>query len=154
MNRREFSAPILQAKGGGAYVVAPFDVEAAFGKKRVPVTATIDGVAYRGSLVPVMGGSGHALGVLKEIRAQIGKQVDDIVEVVIEEDVAPREVEPPEDLATALSAAPEALAFFQTLSYSRQREFVLWIESAKRDTTRQERVKATVDKLGKHERLR
>jgi hypothetical protein len=46
-----FSARVESARGGGAYVAIPFDVEQAFGKKRVPVNATIDGVPYRGSLV-------------------------------------------------------------------------------------------------------
>ncbi len=68
-----FSAPIEQAHGGGAYVTVPFDVETVFGKKRVPVQATIDGQPYRGLLVR-MGGPCHVLGVLKEIRERIGKQ--------------------------------------------------------------------------------
>ncbi len=37
--------------GGVAFVRIPFDVEQAFGKKRVPVLATIDGESYRGTLV-------------------------------------------------------------------------------------------------------
>lgn len=154
MSKREFSAPIQQAGGGGAFVLVPFDVEAAYGKKRVPVLATIDGLPYRGSLFPMMGGSGHTLGVLKEIRARIGKGIGDIVDVTVEEDTAPREVEVPEDFDAALSAHPSARDFYATLSYSRQREFVLWIESAKREATRQERVAASVAKLAAHEKLR
>jgi len=154
MSKYEFSAPIQQAKGGGAYVIVPFDVVATFGKKRVPVNATIDGVHYRGSLTPVMGGTGHALGVLKEIRADIGKDVGDVVEVVVEEDTVPREIVVPADLRAALDAAPAASEFFATLSYSRQREFVLWVESAKREATRSERVAASVSKLAAREKLR
>lgn len=154
MAKHEFSAPILQAMSGGAYVVVPFDVEKAFGKKRVPIQATIDGIAYRGSLTPVMGGSGHALGVLKEIRTSIGKDVGDVVDVVVEEDTVPREVEVPQDLREALDASPAAAEFFATLSYSRQREFVLWVESAKREATRNERVTTSVAKLQAGEKLR
>lgn len=64
-----FSAVIEDAGGGGAFVTIPFDVERAFGKKRVPVRATIDGVPYRGSLVR-MGGECHILGILKSVRAK------------------------------------------------------------------------------------
>ncbi len=77
-----FRAVIEEGRGGGAFVTVPFDVEAAFGKKRVSVRATIDDRPYRGSLVR-MGGPDHILGVLKEIRAKIGKRVGDEVYVVL-----------------------------------------------------------------------
>jgi hypothetical protein len=68
----------------GAYVDIPLDVRDKFGKARVPVHATFDGVPYDGSLVR-RGTPGHILGVLKEIRAAIGKQPGDIVHVTIRE---------------------------------------------------------------------
>lgn len=151
--KHTFTATIEQADSGGAFVVVPFDVEAAFGKKRVPVQAVIDGVPYRGSVVS-MGGTRHVLGVLKEIRAAIGKDIGGTVEVVLEEDTAPREVEVPADLQTALAGAPAARECFAGLSYSRQREYVLWIESAKREATRSERIATAVQKLSRGEKLR
>ena len=138
-----FEAPIESARGGGAYVRIPFDVEAVFGKKRVPVRATIDGEPYRGSLVR-MGGPDHVLGVLKEIRERIGKQPGDVVEVTLVEEVGPRTVEVPADLQAAFDSAPQAAAFFATLSFSHQREWVRWIDEAKREETRQDRVARTV----------
>lgn len=36
----------------GAYVELPFDAQEVFGKGRVPVHATFDGVPYDGSIVP------------------------------------------------------------------------------------------------------
>jgi len=140
-----FTAPI-EGGPGGAWVTVPFDAEAEFGRKRVPVRATIDGVAYRGSLVR-MGGACHVLGVLKEIRARIGKQPGDVVEVTIEEDVAERTVEVPQDLATALAAAPAARAAFEGLAYSHRREYVRWIEEAKRAATREARIARTIESL-------
>ena len=68
----------------GAYVEIPFDVRAGFGKGRVPVAATFDGVPYDGSLVR-MGTACHILGIRKEIRAAIGKQPGDTVQVTIVE---------------------------------------------------------------------
>ncbi len=68
----------------GAYVEVPFDVREVFGKGRVPVHATFDGVEYDGSLVR-MGTPGHILGIRKDIRAQIGKQPGDTVEVTVRE---------------------------------------------------------------------
>ncbi|MDY3985300.1 DUF1905 domain-containing protein [Dysosmobacter sp.] len=68
----------------GAYVEVPFDVKAAFGKGRVKVLATFDGVPYNGSLVR-MGTPGHIIGIRKDIRAKIGKQPGDTVHVTIQE---------------------------------------------------------------------
>ena len=83
-----FRAIIEDAGDGGAFVSVPFDVEAAFGKKRVKVLATLDGVPYRGSLVR-MGSECHLLPVLKSIRRQIGKDIGDEIEVTVEEDAQP-----------------------------------------------------------------
>lgn len=68
----------------GAYIEFPYDVREEFGKGRVKVHATFDGVPYDGSLVR-MKTPGHIVGVLKAIRKQIGKQAGDTVSVTIQE---------------------------------------------------------------------
>ena len=70
----------------GAYIEFPYDVRAEFGKGQVKVHATFDGEPYDGSLVR-MGTPGHILGIQKAIRAKIGKQPGDTVEVTISERV-------------------------------------------------------------------
>jgi hypothetical protein len=144
-----FKARIEDAGGGGMFVRVPFDVEAAFGKKRVPVQAAIDGQPYRGTLVR-MGEPCHMLPVLKEIRLRIGKGAGDEVEVTVQEDNAPRVIEIPPDLGAALAKAPPARAAFQKLAYTHQREYVNWILEAKRPETRQRRIVQTVEKLDPH----
>jgi hypothetical protein len=143
----------LESAGGGAFVTIPFDVEQIFGAKRVPVKATIDGEAYRGSLVR-MGGPDHLLIVLKEIRERIGKQPGDEVDVVLEEDAEPRVVEPPPDLAAALAPDPDAAAHFERLAYSHRREYVKWIEEAKRAETRAGRIEKAVAMLREGRKLK
>jgi bifunctional DNA-binding transcriptional regulator/antitoxin component of YhaV-PrlF toxin-antitoxin module len=142
----EFVAIIEDAGGGGTFVVVPFDVEARFGKKRVKVKATIDGVPYRGSLMR-MGGPCHMLGVLKEIREQLGKRPGDQVCVVLEEDTEPRLVQVPEDLRQALDAQPDAGRFFDGLSYTHQKEYVGWVAEARRPETREKRILKVVEML-------
>lgn len=66
----------------GAYIEIPFDVKETFGKGRVSVHATFDGESYDGSVVR-MGTPCHILGIRKEIRAKIGKQPGDVVEVTL-----------------------------------------------------------------------
>jgi 2-methylisocitrate lyase-like PEP mutase family enzyme len=138
-----FRATIEAGRGGGAFVRVPFDVEKVFGKKRVPVAATIDGEPYRGGLMR-MGTTFHLLGVEKAIRLKIGKQVGDTVDITVQEDTAPRVIAVPPDLQRALAKAPKARAFFDGLSYTHRKEYVRWIEEAKRDETRASRVEQTI----------
>ncbi|MDD4080506.1 MAG: DUF1905 domain-containing protein [Eubacteriales bacterium] len=81
-----FEAKILAVPGiDGAYVEFPYDVKTEFGKGRVKVLATFDGVPYQGSLVR-MGTPGHIIGIRKDIRMQIGKGPGDTIMVTIRED--------------------------------------------------------------------
>ncbi len=68
----------------GAYVEFPYDVKEEFGKGRVKVHATFDGVPYDGSLVR-MKTINHIIGLRKDIRAQLGKQPGETVHVTIRE---------------------------------------------------------------------
>ena len=83
---------LLYAAGesGGAYVVFPYDIRKEFGRGRVKVHATFDGEAYDGSIVNMGvknedGSVCYIIGVLKSIRAQIGKQPGDEVFVTVTE---------------------------------------------------------------------
>lgn len=81
----EFDAVIKKVEGiDGAYIEFPYSVEQEFGKKRVKVHATFDGVPYDGSLVR-MKTPCHIIGLLKEIRSKLHKQPDDMVHVTIKE---------------------------------------------------------------------
>ena len=148
-----FTAPLLSG-GGGAFVEFPFDTEQMFGTTGwIRVAAAIDGEPYRGSLAR-MGGEHHILIVLKSIRAKIGKQPGDTVEVVLELDTKPREVIVPPDFQACLDTAPDASTFFEELSYSNRRDYVLWIESAKRTATRQNRIEKAVALLSESKKLK
>ncbi|NLY44500.1 MAG: DUF1905 domain-containing protein [Tissierella sp.] len=68
----------------GAYVEIPFDVREEFGKGRVLVHATFDGVPYDGQVVR-MGTPCHIIGLRKDIRSKIEKQSGDMVHVTLRE---------------------------------------------------------------------
>ena len=75
---------------GGAYVPFPYSLKAEFGKGRVKVRATFDGEPYEGSIVNMGvknddGSVCYIIGILKSIRAKIGKQPGDTVRVTVEE---------------------------------------------------------------------
>lgn len=144
---RSFTATIEgTGRGGGAYVTVPFDVEAVYGSKKPKVVTTFDGVEYRGSLVR-MGTDCHLLIILKGIREQIGKEVGDKVKVAVWEDTAPRVVEVPEDFAHALKKSKAARTTFDNCSYTHQKEYVQWINSARREETRERRITQAVAML-------
>jgi Bacteriocin-protection, YdeI or OmpD-Associated/Domain of unknown function (DUF1905) len=147
-NKQTFKAAIQDAGGGGAFVEVPFDVEAAFDTKRPKVKAMIEGIPYRGILTR-MGTECHILGIRKEIREQIGKTFGDEVTVSVEPDTEPRVVEVPAELKKAFRTEKEAKAFFEKLSYTHQREYVTWINEAKRDETRHNRIAKTIEMLKK-----
>lgn len=79
----EFDAVIRQNEDmDAAYVEVPFDIKALFGKGRLAVHATFDGVPYDGQIVK-MGTPCFIIGIRKDIRKQIGKTFGDTVHVTI-----------------------------------------------------------------------
>ena len=89
MTKQTFNAEILDAGIGidAAFVKIPFDVKAELGSMRPKVKAVFDGkVVYRGLLVR-MKTPCHILGLRKDVRAQLGKNIGDVVQVEIEPDI-------------------------------------------------------------------
>ncbi len=79
-----------EAGKGGAYVRFPYDLRAEFGAGRAKVRATFDGEPYEGSIVNMGvknpdGSACHIIGIRKDIRAKIAKQIGDSVRVTISE---------------------------------------------------------------------
>jgi hypothetical protein len=144
--KQSFTAIIKNAGGGGAFVEVPFDVEKEFGSKKPKVKAMIEGVPYRG-LLTRMGTECHLLIILKDIREQIGKTFGDEVKITVEPDTEPRLIDVPAELKKAFRTEKEAKAFFDKLSYTHQKEYVNWINEAKREETRQNRIVKTIEML-------
>jgi uncharacterized protein YdeI (YjbR/CyaY-like superfamily) len=71
----------------------------------------------------------------------------DEVDVDVELDTAPREVDVPADLAAALDAEPAARVRFDALPYSHRKEHVRAVEEAKAPETRQRRIAKAVAML-------
>jgi hypothetical protein len=152
-NKQTFTATIQNAGGGGAFVEVPFDVEKEFGSKRPKVKAMIEGIPYRG-LLTRMGSDCHILGIRKEIREQLGRSFGDALTITVEPDAEPRLVQVPEELKQAFKTEKEAKALFEKLSYTHQKEYVKWINEAKREGTRQNRIAKTVEMLKKGQKAR
>ncbi|HEY7046382.1 MAG TPA: YdeI/OmpD-associated family protein [Jatrophihabitantaceae bacterium] len=122
----------------------PDDVVAVLGAGwRAPVSVTINGHTYR-TTVAAMGGR-FLVPLSAENRGCAGVAAGDEVDVDIALDSARREVTVPDDLAAALD--PKTRAIFDALSYTHRKEWVRWVEEAKRAETRTARIAKTVDGL-------
>jgi hypothetical protein len=126
-------------------VVFPFDVEEAFGSKRPPVRATVNGYSFRTRIARM--GDRSLLGLNRGVRDGAGVAVGDSVAVEVEHDDEPRVVEEPAAFAALLAHAPDARAAFDALSYTHRKEYVRWITEAKREETRQRRLRRAVGML-------
>jgi len=90
--------------------------------------------------------------ILKGIREQIGKTFGDEIQVSVESDMEERLIEIPKDLMKELKKDQEAKAFFDKLSYTHRKEYVRWVEEAKKEETRRNRVMKTIEMLKKGKR--
>jgi uncharacterized protein YdeI (YjbR/CyaY-like superfamily) len=62
-------------------------------------------------------------------------------------DIDNKQIILPADMVEALGQNQSAMSFYQGLSYSNKKEYVVWILSAKQEKTRSERLIKTVEKL-------
>lgn len=147
-NKREdffmrFRAIIQLSKKNATGIPVPEDVVAGLGASKKPaVRVTIGEYTYH-STVGSMGGK-FMIPLSAEHRKGVGVTAGDEVDVDIELDTEPRELTVPSDFLEALEHESEAKHFFEGLSYSNKRRFVLSIEGAKTSETRQRRIDKAV----------
>jgi len=118
-------------------------VEAMNAGKRPPVVVTVGGYTYRTTVAP-MGGT-FWIPLAAEHREAAGVQAEEEVDVRIELDTAPRDTPVPDDLDAALDDA--ARSHFHSLAPSHRKEWVRWVEEAKKPETRAARIEKTVEAL-------
>ncbi len=112
-------------------------------RKRVPVRVTINGHTWR-STVSIYD-SKAMVAVNAAVRQAAGVAEGETVQALLEVDDAPRIAELPADLAGALDAAG-LTACFRDFAPSHQKEFVVWVEGAKRPETREKRIAGTLER--------
>ncbi len=141
-----FSATIRLDGKTATGIRVPEEVVHALGAgKRPPVRVTIGGHTYRSTVAP-MGGE-FLLPLSAENRSAAGIRAGDQVTVSIELDEAPRTVELPADLRSALEARSGARAAYEALAFSKKKELVRHVAEAKAPETRLRRIAAGVEKL-------
>ena len=146
----QFSVELERVGKSSARLRVPVDLKDIYGRARPPLKVTIGEHTWR-TTPGVYGGVAY-IGLNKGVRSAAGVDAGDRVRVTMELDSEPRTVAVPADLEAALRADPEATAAFAKLSFTHQREYVEWVEEAKRSETRARRIERTVDgvRQGKH----
>ena len=142
---KRFSVELERVQKTATMFRVPFDLEEAFGRARPPVKVTIRGHTWR-TTPGVYGGVGHIV-VNRAVKAATGVDAGDRVRVTMELDTEPRTVEVPRDLRAALDREPESAKAFDRMSFTHRREYVEWVEEAKRPETRARRVAGTVERV-------
>jgi hypothetical protein len=141
-----FRATLQQNGKTATGIRVPNEVVAALGTgKRHAVHVTIAGYTYRSSVATMHGV--FMLPVSADVRAGAGVAAGDELDVTLELDTEPRVVAVPLDFADALDRDAQARRFFDGLSYSNKLRYVLSVEGAKSDETRQRRIAKSVEAL-------
>jgi Bacteriocin-protection, YdeI or OmpD-Associated/Domain of unknown function (DUF1905) len=146
----QFSAELERAGKTSARLRVPLDLKELYGRARPPLRVTIRGHTWR-TTPGVYGGVAY-IGLNRDVRNAAGVDAGDRVQVTMQLDTEPRTVGLPDDLRAALDGDPVAHAAFDRLSFTHRREYVEWVEDAKRPETRTRRIAATVAdaREGKH----
>lgn len=144
----EFTAPIegLDGLPNNGAIIFPYDLKETFGKKSVKVKITYDGIEYRG-LLKSMGGDCVWCLIRKDIKEKLGKEIGDLVKVTVQEDTEERIVEVPADFQEAMDAHPTMKENFEKFSYTCKKEYVKWVEEAKRPETRLTRIQKSIEMI-------
>jgi hypothetical protein len=136
----------LRRSGNATGIPVPEHVVQGLGAgKRVPVIVTIGDFSYRNTVAPYKGE--YMISLSSANREAAGLTGDEEIEVALEVDTAPREVDMPADFTSALATDSAARAAFDALSYSAQSRFTLDIAGAKTPETRQRRIDKALSTL-------
>lgn len=142
----KFRTKLLSAGKTAAGIEVPPKVLESLGtSKKPPVRVTIKGHTYRSTVATVMGK--YMIGVSAENRLAAGVTPGEMLEVDLELDTQPRELELPADFAKALRGDARAKKAFEALSYSGKNRWVAPIANGKTPETRQRNIDKAMSAL-------
>ena len=144
MTAKRFESTVVRTKTK-AYVPVPFDPNDAWGwKVRHYVKGSVGGRSIRGVLRAE--GDGYALPLGAAWLRDNVIPTSATIDVVLQPD-GPQSEALAADITEALNAAPEAETFFQSVAPFYRKNFLRWIDQAKRPETRAARIAEMVKML-------
>lgn len=150
-----FTTTLLQfeqqgEKTGWTYIEIPADIAQQLkpgNKKSFRVKGKLDNFTIKAVAIMPMGGGSFILAVNAAMRKGIGKRKGAMVKVQLQEDKAAIPLDA--ELLACLQDDPDAKAHWDTLTKGHQLYFSKWIESAKTEATKTNRLTKTMVALGK-----
>lgn len=142
----------VQKEGSRVFIRLPFDPNQRWGaKERHNVHGAINGVTIRGPLAA--DGNSYTLTLGPAWRRDSGIEAGVGVTVQLSAE-GPQVATMAADLTAAFVAAPAALAFFNALPTFYQKNYMRWVDSAKRPETRAKRIEEMIALLKAEKRER
>lgn len=144
---------LLKTEGKGAWTFVEIPEipmpKTSFGMLKVK--GKIDDYAFSNThLMPI--GNGHVgLAVRAKIRKKIKKQAGDIVHIIIYEDKTSLII--PQELLLCLEYEDGVLEKFRTYTGGQKKAFINWINSAKTEQTKADRIAKTISMIQKGEKF-
>jgi len=130
MESKRFAVAVAAAGRGKLLVPIPFDPDQVWGaKRRHHVAGTVNGVRVRAVIEPSGDGFGFTLGPSSPSGRGVAPGDTVTVELAPE---GPQRDDLAEDVAAALTADPDAGAFFDSLAQFYRRGYLRWIDATKR----------------------
>jgi hypothetical protein len=151
MAEQKFTTVVSKASGR-VFVPVPFDPAAVWGEKdRYHVTGLVNGFKIRGALEAA--GASFRLSLGPAWLRDSGVEAGQSVEVTLAPE-GPQQGNMGDDVERALAAEPSARRFFEALPTFYRKNYMRWVDSAKRPETRAKRVQEMVGllKQGRRER--
>lgn len=134
-------------KGGWSYVRVPAKITvAAKCKGFVSIHAVVDGREYDRSLIPIGDGS-HMIVISRAMQRELGKMLGDTLEVTVRLANGPHQPVLPEELAVMLDIEAHLRPKWDALGRGQQRNYCMWIDTAKTDVTRAKRTAEVLRRL-------
>jgi hypothetical protein len=134
---QRFKATVAKA-GSRIFIPLPFDPNSVWGQKqRHDITGTVNACVIRGPLEEEAGQYRLVLGAAWRRDNGLAPGDHVVVELAAE---GPQVNTMAPDVAAALQAEPQARAFFEGLPTFYRRNYIRWIEDAKRPETRAKRI--------------
>ena len=144
--KKEYLLEKFSGKGGWTFAripEIPQDKKAPFGW--VKVRGWIDNYEIKNYKLMPMGNGKLFLPIKASIRTKIGKQAGDIVEIILYPDNSPIVI--PNELKLCLADVPNAFEQFCNLSEGEKKIAIDWINAAKKEETKTERILTLIKKL-------
>jgi len=136
----------LEGKIKWSVIYFPYSALEQFGTKgNVPVNITVDGHCFEHTLLPSK--NGHYIVYNEFIRRAVGKETGDSVHITLEKDTKKRELVVPDDIKFLLQSSGVYEIFERQPDYMK-REQINYIEVAKKEETRANRITALINRLG------